>query len=123
FPFVVIGVIVSVLVALFFREEWVFNKLPKNRFFSHLYISFLGMFMPVCECGNVPVTRRLMLKGFNLSQSVTFLLAAPILNPITLLTTWQAFAPDANYVILRFIGALFIANFIGILISFRKDQD
>src|SRR5690606_14168054 len=52
FPFVVIGVIVSILVALYFKEEWVFSKLPKNRFFSHLYISFLGMFMPVCECGN-----------------------------------------------------------------------
>lgn len=123
FPFVIIGVLVSIFVALFVKEQWLSKFLPKNRFLSHIYVSFIGMFMPVCECGNVPVTRRLMMKGFSLSQSITFFLAAPILNPITLFATWKAFEPDSRYVILRFVCALIIANAVGLLISLRKKQE
>lgn len=123
FPFVVIGVLVSIIVAIFVKDAWLSKYMPKNRILSHAYSSFLGMFMPVCECGNVPVTRRLMLKGFSLSQSITFFLAAPILNPITLFATWKAFEPDARYVILRFICAFIIANVVGLIISYRKNQN
>ncbi|WP_354567564.1 permease [Glaciihabitans sp. UYNi722] len=54
-------------------------------------MSFLGIFLPVCECGNLPLARGLIVKGFTVSESMTFLLAAPIVNPITIITTGQAF--------------------------------
>ncbi len=122
-PFVIFGTLISALVAVYVQEDWVLNKLPKNKFFSHLFISFAGILMPVCECGNVPVSRRLMLKGFKPSQAITFLLAAPIINPVTLFATWRAFDPDYSYVIIRFIAALFIANFVGLLFSYLKNQE
>jgi uncharacterized membrane protein YraQ (UPF0718 family) len=47
--------------------------------------------MPVCECGSVPVARRLMLRGVHPSAGIAFMLAAPILNPIVLASTWVAY--------------------------------
>ncbi|HEY1356978.1 MAG TPA: permease, partial [Thermoleophilaceae bacterium] len=45
----------------------------------------------VCECGSVPVARRLLLRGLDPAAGVAFMLAAPILNPIVLASTWVAY--------------------------------
>ncbi|MET0614335.1 MAG: permease [Thermoleophilaceae bacterium] len=50
-----------------------------------------GLAMPVCECGSVPVARRLMLRGLSPAAGIAFMLAAPILNPIVLASTWVAY--------------------------------
>ncbi len=50
-----------------------------------------GIAFPVCECGSVPVARRLALKGLSPAAAVTFMLAAPILNPVVLASTFVAY--------------------------------
>jgi uncharacterized membrane protein YraQ (UPF0718 family) len=122
-PFVVLGVIVSVIVELYVTPEWILARIPKNKFLSHPIISLLGIVMPVCECGNVPVVRRFMLHGFSMSQATTFLLAAPIVNPITFFSTWEAFGFDKSVAIIRLVSAFLIANIIGLIFSYSKDQD
>ena len=58
---------------------------------------FLGAVIPMCECGIIPVTRRLLRKGLPLSCCVTYILAGPIVNVVVLLTTYVAFAaPQAS---------------------------
>jgi uncharacterized membrane protein YraQ (UPF0718 family) len=86
-------------------------------------ISFLGMFLPVCECGNLPLARGLIVKGFTVSESITFLLAAPILNPITIITTSQAFGLDGWILFARLVGGFAVANILGWLFSKHPDQD
>jgi uncharacterized membrane protein YraQ (UPF0718 family) len=103
--------------------EWILTKVPKNKYASHAIISLLGIVMPVCECGNVPVVRRFMLHGFSVSQATTFLLAAPIVNPITFISTWEAFGFDRSVAIIRVIAAFVIANVIGLIISKLRDQE
>lgn len=122
-PFVVIGVVVSVLVELFITPEWILSKVPKNKYISHAIISLLGIVMPVCECGNVPVVRRFMLHGFSVSQATTFLLAAPIVNPITFISTLEAFNFDQSIAIIRIVAGFAIAYIIGLMFSFIKNQD
>lgn len=122
-PFLIIGVLVSVIVDLFVKPEWLVRIIPQNRFLSHATISLFGMFMPVCECGNVPVARRLLMYRMKVSHVVTFLLAAPIINPITLISTLEAFNFDPNVAVFRLVGAFFVAVGIGIVISFFRDQD
>jgi uncharacterized membrane protein YraQ (UPF0718 family) len=50
-----------------------------------------GFAFPVCECGSVPVARRLVGRGLIPSAAVTFMLAAPILNPIVIISTSIAY--------------------------------
>ena len=90
-PFVILGVMVSIAVQLWVPGHLMFRILPRTPILRRGVLSLLGVALPVCECGNVPLARTLMTRGLTVSDSMTFLLAAPILNPITILVTYQAF--------------------------------
>ena len=122
-PFVILGILLSILVQVWVPDRWIMRILPRNALLRRMVISFLGIFLPVCECGNVPLARGLIVKGFTVSESMTFLLAAPILNPITILTTGQAFGFDSWVFAARLVGGFVIANLIGWLFSKHPDQD
>src|SRR5215203_3345323 len=121
-PFVILGALVSVIVRLFAPTQRILRLLPKRPLLRRLSISLFGTFMPVCECGNVPVARGLVIRGLSVAESTTFLLAAPIINPVTLLATSQAFRLDPSIVWIRMAGGLLIANLVGGLIALYKDQ-
>lgn len=116
-PFVILGALVSAAIRVWVPTERVLRLLPRRPFLRRVSVSFFGMFMPVCECGNVPVARGLISRGMTVPDSTTFLLAAPIVNPVTLFATSQAFRLDPSIVWLRLAGALLIANLVGSLVS------
>lgn len=122
-PFVILGIVLSIAVQVWVPDRWIMRVLPRNAVARRAIISCLGIFLPVCECGNVPLARGLIVKGFTVSESMTFLLAAPIVNPITVITTGQAFGFDSWVFFARLIGGFVIANVIGWLFSRHPDQD
>ncbi len=71
--------------------------LSKHRFLSIFACGFLGAVIPMCECGIIPVTRRLLRKGLPLSCCVTYILAGPIVNVVVLLTTFVAFNANQGF--------------------------
>lgn len=120
-PFVVLGTILSALLQRFVSYSKVNRWLPSNGFLRRALLSLLGVFVPVCECGNVPLARGLILKGFTIPEAITFLLAAPILNPLTIITTYQAFGWENGILIGRIVGGFLIANIIGWYFSTHKN--
>jgi len=116
-PFIVLGIALSVLVQVWIPERWLLRILPHNPWGRRAVMSLFGMFLPVCECGNVPLARGLVRRGFTVSESITFLIAAPILNPITIITTHQAFGFDDGILVARLLGGFAIANILGWLFS------
>lgn len=122
-PFVILGIVLSIVVQVWVPDRWIMRVLPRNAVGRRAIISCLGIFLPVCECGNVPLARGLIVKGFTVSESMTFLLAAPIVNPITVITTGQAFGFDSWVFFARLVGGFLIANVIGWLFSRHPDQD
>lgn len=83
--------------------------------------SLFGFFFPVCECGNIPVARRLLLQGLPTSVAISFLLAAPTINPIVLWSTYVAFRGQPEVFWLRIIFSLTIAIAVGCIFSLQKD--
>ena len=122
-PFIVLGITLSVIVQLWIPQKWLFRILPANRFGRRFVISLLGMFLPVCECGNVPLARGLVARGYSVSDSMTFLLAAPIINPVTIITTHQAFGFDDGILVARILGAIVIANVLGWVFSLHPNPE
>jgi uncharacterized protein len=120
-PFLLIGVLLSSSLIFFLDESTLITKLPKNPFLGAIIGSIFGFFFPVCECGNVPVARRFLLKGLPTSVAVSFLLAAPAVNPIVLWSTYVAFRGQPHIVWLRVIFSLTIAIIIGCIFSFQSD--
>ncbi|MDZ7728758.1 MAG: permease [Dehalococcoidia bacterium] len=66
-----------------------------------------GIFLPMCDCGSRPLAHRLALAGKR-EFAMAFMVAAPVINPIVLVTTWLAFR-DAELLALRFGLTLSIA--------------
>lgn len=90
-PFILLGAIVSAFIEVFVPKS-VFEKLALLPRPLQLPVSGLaGAAFPVCECGSVPVARRLIVKGLAPSAAVTFMLAAPVLNPIVIASTVVAY--------------------------------
>ena len=90
-PFIVLGAAVSALIEVFVPASFFarIGRLPRG--VQMPLAGFGGFAFPVCECGSVPVARRLLSKGLSPAAAVTFMLAAPILNPVVLIATAVAY--------------------------------
>lgn len=122
-PFVILGILLSIVVQVWLPDGILMKYLPRNPVLRRLCISMFGIFLPVCECGNVPLARGLIVGGFTVPEAMTFLLAAPIVNPITIITTHQAFGFDDGILVARLAGGLAIANTVGWLFSLHPRQN
>jgi uncharacterized membrane protein YraQ (UPF0718 family) len=90
-PFMFIGTLLSGIIDAFVPSEKMEKILPRNPVAAIALSGVLGVVFPMCECGVVPVIRRLIRKGLPVSSALTYLLAAPIVNPIVALSTFAAF--------------------------------
>ena len=120
-PWVILGVLLSIVVQVWLPSDAVQRWLPRNAWGRRAVLSALGMFIPVCECGNVPFARGLMMRGLSPSDSLAFLMAAPIVNPIVILTTHAAFGWDGGILVARLLGGYAIANLIAWIYSRHPD--
>ncbi len=90
-PFLIAGSIVSGIIAVYVNAGMVERYIPNHPLLAALAGAGLGFVFPVCECGVVPVTRRLYGKGLPLPVGIAFLLAAPVINPVVIFSTYAAF--------------------------------
>lgn len=122
FPFLVLGSLLASIVNTYVPMHTFEKILPKRGWLRRGVLSLLGFLFPVCECGNVPLSRALMIQGLKPSEAITFLLSAPVFNPVTIWSTWAAFGYDGSIVVSRIAATLLIANIIGYVISLKKNE-
>jgi hypothetical protein len=120
-PFLLLGVIFSSLLLLFVDEQKLLRMIPKNVVLAALAGSLIGFMFPVCECGNIPVARRLLMKGAPTAVAIGYLLAAPTVNPIVFWATWIAFRDQPEIVFLRVGFTLIVAITIAVIFSAQAD--
>jgi uncharacterized protein len=90
-PFIMLGALVSAAIEVFVPSS-AFAKIARlPRPLQLPAAAMASIAFPVCECGSVPVARRLVSKGLAPSAAVTFMLAAPILNPVVVASTYVAY--------------------------------
>jgi uncharacterized protein len=119
-PFILIGATASAAIAVFVPAR-AFTRLTALPTPVQVPAAAMaGFAMPVCECGSVPVARRLIMRGVHPSAGIAFMLAAPILNPIVLASTWVAYGAAgraAEMTIARAALGLTVAVAAGLLIG------
>ena len=119
-PFLLGGAILSGLLEEFLPQSLMTRLLPRNPRTAIIVSGLLGVIFPVCECGIVPVVRRLMRKGLPVSCGITYMLAAPIVNPLVIVSTLAAFRGQGAWemTILRFALGLSVAIVVGWVCSY-----
>ncbi len=119
-PYLLLGTLASGLVEIFLDRDQMSKWVSHRPVAAAVGGAFMGMIFPVCECGVVPLTRRLFHKGMPLSAGIAFLLAAPVLNPIVVLSTAAAFG-WGQMLFWRMAVSLVIAVVVGLVFSVEKD--
>jgi len=117
-PFLLLGALVSSILHFYVPDSF-FTKLNRLGIFLGIFAALLlGLFIPLCECAIIPVAARMIKKGLSPSIGLSFLFAAPIINPITIFSTYSAFSPDLSFAILRSLGGAVIVLIVGLFIRY-----
>jgi uncharacterized membrane protein YraQ (UPF0718 family) len=112
-PFLVFGVLLSGVIAAFVSPAALRRLLPARPAAAVPVAGAAGLVLPGCECASVPVARRLIGQGVPDAAALTFLLAAPAINPVVLVATAVAFPGEPRMVLARFAGSLATACVLG----------
>lgn len=112
-PFLVMGVVVSGAIAAFVSPDFLRRMVPRRTILAVPSAGLAGMALPGCECGSVPIAGRLVAAGTPPAAALTFLLAAPAINPVVLVSTAVAFPGEGRLVVARFVASLVAAIAVG----------
>jgi uncharacterized membrane protein YraQ (UPF0718 family) len=120
-PFLLVGVLVSALLQAFVSDKLIQKLTPRNPFAGVLFGSLLGIVLPLCECGMIPIVRRLIRKGLPAYIGIIYIVAGPIINPIVFGATFAAFRTNRELAYSRFYLAFLVSVALGlILYKFMK---
>jgi len=125
-PFVLLGAVASAAIEIFVPVSALerLAGLPKS--IQLPAAALAGLAFPICECGSVPVARRLAARGLSPSAAVTFMLAAPVLNPVVIASTFVAYRTRSSLwtmVIGRFALGMLVAMVVGWVVGSRSKDE
>ena len=122
-PFLLLGVLIAAAARWLAPDGAWLRRLPSGPVLGPLGGAALGLALPACECGNVPVARRLLAGGAPMGTALGFLFAAPVLNPIVIASTAAAF-PDKPWLLLaRPLGAVVVAVGLALLLALLPEAE
>ncbi len=121
-PFMLLGALLSSALYAFVPDRLLIKIFPKKYGIGFLTALFAGTLFPVCECAAVPLMRSLIKKGVAMPIAVTFMLASPIVNPISIVSTLYAFPQQPSVAFYRLCFGLLIACAIGLLLLFYPEE-
>jgi uncharacterized membrane protein YraQ (UPF0718 family) len=122
-PFLVLGVVLSGLIAAYVPPSFFAKALPKRPALAVPVAGVAGVCIPGCECASVPVAGGLMARGVAPAAALAFLLSSPAINPIVLVSTYVAFPNDPLMWVARLVASLAAAMIMGWLwLRFGKGE-
>ncbi|MBV2363786.1 permease [Streptomonospora nanhaiensis] len=112
-PFLVFGIALSAALTAFVPASFYQRVMPRNPAAAVPVAGAAGMVLPGCECASVPVASGLIKRGVAPAAALTFLLAAPAINPVVLAATAVAFAGQPEMVVGRLLASFGAAVVVG----------
>jgi uncharacterized membrane protein YraQ (UPF0718 family) len=122
FPFLLAGSILGAIIENYLPAK-LFQKKVFQRKFPGLLLSLLmGFVLPTCECGVIPIARKLVKKGLPPYLAVTYMFSAPVINPIVIVATYVAFRFNLWMVLGRVGISALAAIVVGLVLSSQKSN-
>ncbi len=116
-PFLLLGALLSSLFEVYLPDDFIENYLPNGLFLGLLFGLSAGLIVPTCECGVVSIVRRLLKKGLPPHVAMTYMLSAPVINPLTLAATYIAFRGHMGMVLGRIGIVAACASCLGLALA------
>ena len=113
FPLMVLGVLAYAIIEHFISRERIVRLVPKQPWLAIPVAALLGIILPVCDCGVVPTARALIRRELGLAPALAFLIGAPVINPIVLVTTAVGFGFNYTVAFARLALTFIVAVGVG----------
>ncbi len=123
-PYLLLGLLLAGLVKILLRARTARRYLGEPNLKSALWAALLGLPLPICSCGVVPLTLGLRDKGASREARLSFLTSTPETSVDTVVISWGLLGPIMAVV--RPIAALFaslLAAVVSIAVGNTGDSD
>ena len=112
-PFLVLGTVLAGVVSGYVRPALISRIVPRRPLAAVGVAGLAGAVLPGCECSSVPLARRLAARGVPAPAALSFLLAAPAVNPVVVVATLVAFPGRPEMALARWLAALATSMTVG----------
>ena len=122
-PWLLLGFALAGLISLYVRRSLVTRILGKPGLGSIVKATLVGVPMPLCSCGVIPVAAAIREKGAGKGATAAFLASTPETGVDSFVATWGMLGPVMAFV--RVVVAFFTGIISGVLVQFvtRHDKD
>ena len=114
------GIIMAGLLRAFMSDDFVLKHLGKNNTVSVIKASLIGVPMPLCSCGVMPVAMGLRNQGAGKGPTTAFLISTPESGVDSIAVTWALLDPIMTVV--RPLAAFITATVAGIIVNFVPEH-
>ncbi len=114
------GIFMAGLLRAFMPDDFVLKHLGKNNITSVIKASLIGVPMPICSCGVIPVAMGLRKQGAGKGPTTAFLISTPESGVDSIAVTWALLDPIMTVV--RPLAAFITATVTGIIVNFVPEH-
>ena len=115
-PFILFGLFMAGVLKVFMPEDFVAKHLGGNDVVSVVKASLLGVPLPLCSCGVVPVAMGLKKQGAGNGPTTAFLISTPETGMDSIAITYALLDPIMT--IMRPVAAIITATVAGTIVNF-----
>jgi len=119
-PYCLFGIFVSGVLKIFMPDDFVAQHLGTNNLFSVVKASLLGIPLPLCSCGVIPVATGLKRQGAGNGPTTAFLISTPETGVDSIAVTYALLDPFMT--IIRPVAAFITATVAGIFVNCLPDE-
>lgn len=110
-PYILGGLLLAGILHELVPGDFIQKHLGKNNFFSVVKATLLGIPLPVCSCGVVPLAAAIKKEGASRGATLSFLIATPITGLDSILATFGMFG--WTFTLYRLVSSVVLALFSG----------
>ncbi len=119
--YLLIGFLFAGIIKVFFSERSIFSHLGKGKILSSLKASLVGIPLPICSCGVLPIAISLRRQGANKGATLSFLISTPVTGIDSILATYALLG--GLFTGFRVVTSFFIALLCGVVANFLLKED
>jgi hypothetical protein len=120
-PYLLFGFLVAGVLSVLISPQWVERHLGRRGFAAVLKASVLGVPLPLCSCGVIPVSASLRRHGASRAATTAFLLSTPQTGVDSISITYALLGPV--FALFRPIAALLTGLIGGALVQLFGERD
>ena len=101
-PYLLLGFIIAGLLHGFVNDQFIQKNLLGKKFVNIVKATLIGIPLPLCSCGVIPVAMSLHKKGASKAATTSFLISTPQTGIDSIMMTYAMFLPILPIFIINF---------------------